>query len=59
MKQKLLRMTIDMGYGVRLTAPIKLNMTVDEWQRMNVHINSLIKNQVVTQKKLMEQLHNL
>ena len=34
---------IDLGKGVMLSAPIKLDMTVDEWSRMVRFINSQIK----------------
>ena len=36
------RMTIDLGKGVTLTAPIKLNMTAEEWVRMVNYINGLV-----------------
>ena len=39
------KLTIDMGHGVSIQAPIKLDMTKDEWQRMVAHINKMI-NQV-------------
>ncbi len=35
--------TIDMGKGVRLTAPIKERMTLEEWNRMSEYINSIVR----------------
>ena len=37
------RIKIDLGKGVLLSAPIKEQMTLDEWQRMVRFINSNIK----------------
>ncbi len=37
------KLTINLGKGVILQAPIKLNMTLEEWLRMTDYINSLIK----------------
>lgn len=38
------KLTIDLGKGVELSAPIKMKMTVDEWTRMSNYINRLLKN---------------
>ena len=34
--------TIDLGKGVKLSAPIKMKMTVEEWIRMTNYINSIL-----------------
>jgi len=44
------RITVDLGKGVVLSAPIKERMTLDEWQRMSTYINSLIKSPSVRLK---------
>jgi len=36
------KIKIDLGKGVIVEAPIKLNMTIEEWIRMNNYINSLL-----------------
>jgi len=36
--------TIDLGKGVKLTAPIKMDMTIDEWLRMTRYIDSILEN---------------
>ncbi len=41
------RFTIDLGKGVELSAPIKMDMTVDEWVRMTNYINGLLQNSEV------------
>jgi hypothetical protein len=41
------KLTIDLGKGVKLTAPINLSMTADEWQRMTSYINNLINQRNV------------
>lgn len=45
------KLTINLGNGVTLTAPIKLNMSYDEWARMTDYINSLMDNQFLTQEQ--------
>lgn len=37
------KLKINLGKGVILEAPIKLDMTLEEWERMTNHINSLLK----------------
>jgi hypothetical protein len=44
------RITVDLGKGVVLSAPIKERMTLDEWQRMSSYINGLIKGPSVRLK---------
>lgn len=39
------QLNIKLGNGVIMSAPIKLNMTVDEWQRMTAFINGHIQKQ--------------
>ena len=36
--------TIDLGKGVKLSAPIKMKMTVEEWIRMTRYIDSILEN---------------
>lgn len=36
------KLTIDLGKGLILSAPIKLNMTIEEWIRMTNYLNSII-----------------
>jgi hypothetical protein len=45
--KKMAKLTIDLGKGVTLTAPIRLQMSADEWQRMTSYINSLINQRNV------------
>ncbi|MAE13769.1 hypothetical protein CMO92_04340 [Candidatus Woesearchaeota archaeon] len=58
MAKKLLNMTIDLGNGVKLLAPIKLHMTYEEWQRMSSFINSLIHEEEQKELPLLQQLKN-
>lgn len=37
------KLTIDLGKGVTLCAPINLTMTYDEWERMTAYIDGIIK----------------
>ena len=46
------KLTIHLGKGVELTAPVKLNMTYEEWVRMTEYINSLLDNRFLTQEHL-------
>lgn len=39
------KLTIDLGKGVTLNAPIKLSMTLEEWIRMTNYINKLLEAQ--------------
>jgi hypothetical protein len=41
-------LVIDLGKGVKLVAPIKLHMTVEEWARMTNYINSLLRNSEIS-----------
>lgn len=41
------KITLDLGKGVELTAPIKLRMTADEWRRMTDYIDAIINQQEV------------
>jgi len=45
------KLSINLGNGVTLTAPIKLNMSYDEWLRMTNYINSLVDNRFLTQEQ--------
>jgi hypothetical protein len=45
------KLTINLGNGVSLSAPIKLNMTYDEWVRMSNYINSLMDNRFLIQEQ--------
>ena len=36
--------TIDLGKGVKLTAPIKMDMTIDEWLRMTSYVNKILEH---------------
>lgn len=38
------KISIDLGKGVKLSAPIKMDMTIDEWLRMTNYINSILEN---------------
>lgn len=45
------KITINLGKGVVLSAPIKMNMTYDEWVRMTEYVNSLLNNNFLTQEQ--------
>lgn len=43
-------LTIHLGKGVVLTAPVKLDMSYDEWVRMRDYIDSLLDNRFLSQQ---------
>lgn len=45
------QITINLGKGVVLTAPIKMNMSYEEWQKMTNYINSLLDTHFLEQEK--------
>jgi len=45
------KLSIHLGKGVVLSAPIKLNMTYDEWVRMRNYFDSILNEEFLKQKR--------
>lgn len=46
MKQKINTISIDLGNGVKMSAPFKKNWSIGEWRRMVAHIDTATRNVV-------------